>query len=115
MAAEFDENELLERVDGDVGFLAETVEMLAEDGRSLMGEVTSAAASGDAVALRRSAHALKGMVSNFCAPRAHEGALDLERMGKSGDLAGASEAAERLRVLLEALTDELGAFVRARS
>ena len=47
----FDEKELLDRVDNDWEFLAETVEMLETDGRALMAEIRRAADAGDAPAL----------------------------------------------------------------
>ena len=74
MPTTFDENELLSRVDNDRAFLGETVEMLAQDGRALLADVRSAVAAGDAAAVGRAAHALKGMISNFCAPTAHASA-----------------------------------------
>src|SRR5438128_2052533 len=92
----FDETELLARVDNDVAFLAETVEMLQTDGRALLADVHRAIAAGDAASVGRAAHALKGMVSNFCAPAAQESALQVERLGKSGDLASAAAAASAL-------------------
>ncbi len=111
----FNETELLERVDNDVGFLAETVEMLGTDGRALLGEIERAIGAGDAPSVGRAAHALKGMISNFCAPQTQECALALERAGKAGDLAGAPAALQTARARVEALIEELGAFVRARS
>ncbi len=115
MAAAFDEAELLDRVGNDIAFLGDTVQMLADDGRALMDEVRRAVAAGDAPALGRSAHALKGMISNFCAPDTQQSALELERMGRSGDLAAAPAAVERLQSRLQALTAELLEFVRVRA
>ena len=115
MAGAFNETELLERVDHDVSFLAETVGMLAADGAQLMAEVRKAVADGDAPALARSAHALKGMISNFCAPDTQQGALELERLGKAGDLSAAPAALQTLEALLERLTTELNHFVQTRS
>jgi HPt (histidine-containing phosphotransfer) domain-containing protein len=115
MAPSFDEAELLERVDNDVDFLGETVQLLAGDGRALLARATQAAASGDAPELVTSAHALKGMISNFCAPSVHELARDLEEMARSGDMSGAPPLVERLRSGLETLITELLDFVQARS
>jgi two-component system sensor histidine kinase/response regulator len=115
MARAFDEAELVERVDNDFAFLAETVQMLTVDGRSLMDHVRRATEAGDAPTLYKSAHALKGMISNFCSATAHACALEVEGMGRGGDLTNAPAAVERLREHLEALTDELLEFVRARS
>lgn len=115
MARSFDETELLERVDSDVAFLGDTVQMLESDGRALMGHVKEAIVAGDAAAVGRSAHALKGMISNFCAAGVQQLAFDIERMGKSGELASAPAAAATLETALEALISELREFVKART
>jgi two-component system, sensor histidine kinase and response regulator len=115
MAQWFDEAELLDRVDNDVSFLAETVQMLETDGRTLMGQVKAAVAAGDAPGVGRAAHTLKGMISNFCAADVQALALEVERAGKAGDSAGAAVAAAKLEPALEALIGELGAFTKARS
>ena len=115
MAQLFDEAELMERVDGDVEFLADTVQMLETDGRALMIELRTAVASGDAPAIGRTAHTLKGMISNFCSPAVQTLALDVEKAGKAGDGAGAAAASAKLEPALEALVVELVAFVRSRS
>lgn len=114
MPSTFDQAQLLERVDNDRAFLAETVEMLVTDGRALMAEARAAIAGADAAALGRHAHALKGMISNFCAAEAQASALALERLGKAGDLAGAPGAADHLHARLEALIADLQAFVSGK-
>ena len=115
MPRAFDENELLERVDNDWDFLAETVEMLAKDGPALMAEIRGAAAAGDADAVGRAAHTLKGMISNFCSPAAQAGALAVEQIGKSGDLASVAAAVETLEKSLTVLIDDLTDFVSTRA
>ena len=115
MANAFDERELLDRVDNDLGFLAETVEMLLSDGPLAMQQIRDALAGGDAPSLGRAAHALKGIVSNFCSPQTQAAALAVEQMGKSGDLSAAPEAVEALGPRLAALLNELAAFVKERA
>jgi len=115
MAELFDETELLERVDNDIGFLGETVEMLQSDGRSLLAELKTALSANDSAAVGRVAHALKGMISNFCAPIVQQLALDAEKAGKSGDCSAAAPAVAALEPKLESLINELQAFVQARS
>lgn len=115
MAQMFDEHELLDRVDNDIGFLSETVEMLATDGRALMEQVRQSISSGDAAGLGKTAHTLKGMVSNFASPQTHAGALALEHIGKSGELAGAGVVASQLGDDLESLLAELNKFISARA
>ncbi len=115
MAQMFDEKELLERVDNDLSFLSDTVHMLETDGRSLMDEIRLAVQAGDAAAIGRTAHTLKGMVSNFCSPAVQAMALAAEQAGKAGDCAAVIVIAGALESSLEMLIDELGAFVKARS
>ena len=115
MSKLFDDKELLERVDNDWDFLSETVQMLETDGRALMVELKTAVASGDAPAIGRTAHTLKGMISNFCSPAVQTLALDVEKAGKAGDGASAAAASAKMEPELEALIAELAAFVRARS
>jgi HPt (histidine-containing phosphotransfer) domain-containing protein len=115
MPRAFNENELLERVDNDWDFLAETVEMLAKDGRELMAEIRNAAASGNAAAVARAAHTLKGMISNFCSPEAHAAALAVEHLGKRGDLAAVLPATETLDTHLNSLISDLADFVSTRA
>lgn len=115
MAETFDEAELMSRVDNDVVFLGETVEMIVADGPLLLEQVRGAAAAGDAAGVGRHAHALKGMISNFCAPRVQACAYELEMLGKGGDVSGAGPLIERMAERLSALTAELRGFVKARA
>ena len=115
MARAFDEAELLGRVDNDTAFLAETVEMLTSDGPPLLDELRRALAAGDAPAVGRTAHSIKGMVSNFCATDAHAAAQRVEQLGKSGDLAAAPAAVQTLHEHLDSLTRELLDFIKARA
>jgi len=115
MSDAFDRGELIGRVDGDLEFLAETVEMLDEERPAMMESIHDAIAAKDADALASAAHTYKGMVSNFCAMGATEAATRLEAMGRSGSLDAASECAslldsesDRLRRSLDELLRELG-------
>jgi protein-histidine pros-kinase len=111
----FNADELLGRMDNDWDFLAETVEMLAADGPARVADIRRALAAGDAAAVGRAAHALNGMVSNFCAPPAQAAALAVEQMGKTGDLAAAPAAVDALAVGVDALIADLNAFVATRA
>jgi HPt (histidine-containing phosphotransfer) domain-containing protein len=108
----FDQEALLDRVDNDREFLAETVEMLEEDGPDLLGQIRSAIDAGDSESLSVAAHTYKGMVANFCADSTAEAALRLEMMGKHGDLAGASEAFAVLEDLARQLATALQELVQ---
>ena len=115
MPRTFDDAELLERVDHDLEFLRETLQMLCDDGRSLMAEVRRAADRGDASAVGRAAHTLKGMVSNFCAADAQARAQAVEQLGKRGDLSAAPVAVAELEANVEALIAELTTFLAEKA
>lgn len=109
-----DETELMARVDGDVEFLEETVVMLDEDGPALLEEILAAAAAKDAAALIKPAHALKGMVSNFCAGSAEAAARELEMMGREQRLADVDAAAQRAQREVERLREALHQLLRTK-
>ncbi len=115
MADAFDENALMERVDGDVEFLEETVAMLDEDSPALLDEIHAAVESGDAAALVRPAHALKGMLANFCAEPAETAARELEAMGREGRPSDVDRTADRVRSETERLRKDLHEFLRMKT
>jgi HPt (histidine-containing phosphotransfer) domain-containing protein len=110
----FDEQALLDTVDGDIEFLEETVGMLDEDAPTLLDEVRRAAEERNAEGLARSAHALKSMLGNFCAAPAQEAARRVEEMGRHNQLTGVDEAVQALRNEAEQLKDALKSFLQAR-
>lgn len=114
MSQVFDEKELLERIDNDLDFLGETVEMLSSDGPALMGEIRGAIERGDASTLAHAAHTLKGMISNFCSITTHGVAFEIEKAGKRGDLAGAASLIDELQTRLDELIAGLQEFLAAR-
>jgi HPt (histidine-containing phosphotransfer) domain-containing protein len=115
VATTFDEAALLERVDHDLEFLAETVQILSAEAPPLVEEIRRAVAAGDAASVGRLGHTLKGMVSNFCAAETHARASEVEVLGKSGDLSSAQPAIQALERQLDALTSELLQFIRAKA
>jgi two-component system, sensor histidine kinase and response regulator len=114
MARLFDENALLDNVGCDIEFLAETVVMLQTDGPVLLQQLRDALAAGDAAVVGKTAHTLKGMISNFCAAGVQAAAIEVEKMGKAGDLSAAPAAIDALAPLVETLIAELTAFVQEK-
>ena len=108
----FDQDALMERIDGDQEFLEETIAMLDEDSPTLLEDIRAAATAGDAEALAKSAHALKGMLTNFCAPSSEAAALTLEIMGRQQQLEDAASAVERVIDEVTRLIDALHQFVQ---
>ena len=100
----------LSRVGGDTELLAEIARLFLDDYPKLLEELKAGAARGDAKTVERTAHGLKGSVSNFGARAAVEAALALENMGRQQQL---SDIDGRMRVLeqaLETLRPELEAL-----
>jgi HPt (histidine-containing phosphotransfer) domain-containing protein len=65
---------------------------------------------GDAVALRRAAHSVKGSVGYVAAGPAAEAAQRLEQLATAGDLTGVGEAVARLEGAIHRLTPALVAL-----
>ena len=107
MSDALDKADLMDRVDGDMEFLAETVEMFKEDGPELIEQMRLAVGDGNAESLASAAHTFKGMVANFSAQPTIDAALRLETMGKSGNLADAGEALNSLEKEALRLTSAL--------
>jgi len=104
------EEALLDAFDNDMDFFKEALEMFISDYPSMMDSIRQAVESKDATALKRTAHALKGMVGNFQSKAAAQSALELEEMGRSEALTGAEKSMENLTMEIEALKNHLSAI-----
>jgi HPt (histidine-containing phosphotransfer) domain-containing protein len=102
---------VLDRIDGDQELLRELAALYLEDERRLRGQIEHAAHAGDAAAIARAAHTLKGAVSNFCAPGAQAAALALENSGRQGRVEDARALLARLDVELGRVREALSALV----
>jgi CheY-like chemotaxis protein/HPt (histidine-containing phosphotransfer) domain-containing protein len=105
----FDKDEALQRVGGDVDLLRELVEVFLESCPGQLRELREAAAAGDPERMRRTAHAIKGAVSNFGARLAVEAAQRLETMDRDG-VASAAQTCAALEDRLARLQLTLAAF-----
>ena len=97
----------LMRVGGDVELLREIANLFLENYDAWLGEIKSAAARGDALAIEHSAHGLKGSVANFGAQAAVDAALELEQFGRSRDLSQVPSSLAALESALAHLRPEL--------
>jgi CheY-like chemotaxis protein len=80
---------LLAGFDGNRGLLHEISEVFLNDYTVLLAEIQDAIRAGDAAALARAAHSLKGAIGNFAAKDAFAIAQQLETTGKTGSVSGA--------------------------
>jgi PAS domain S-box-containing protein len=107
---EFDEEALLDRVDGNQKLLRELVEIFLDDSPKLLEEIKLALKRKDTEALRRAAHAFRGSVSTFAARQAAEAATRLESRAIKRDLRGAREALQEVQAQFTRLRRSLNRF-----
>ena len=93
MPRAFDETELLERVDNDWEFLAETVQMLETDGRALLERNPPRGRRRAAAVGRSGAHAQGDDLQLLRRRRPRPRALDVEQIGKARRPVAAAAAA----------------------
>ena len=80
----FDRAAAQARLGGDARLLRELIVLYRAESPALRRAVRKAAADGNADALRRAAHALKGSLGTLGAPRAFDAAAALEQAARSG-------------------------------
>ena len=113
MPQTFNQAELMDRIDGDVEFLEECIEIFDEDSAPLLAKIREAVAALDAEALVTPAHTLKGMLSNFCAPAAAGAARDLEKHGRENRLQECEAIVTTLGDELKQLRIDLQSFLES--
>jgi HPt (histidine-containing phosphotransfer) domain-containing protein len=96
-----DLSKAMEVVAGNRELFQEIAGMFLESLDGHLTEIKKGIAGGDAHALERSAHSLKGSVGNFGAKRAFDAAYRLEKLGKDGKT---GEAESAFLILEEELT-----------
>lgn len=96
----------LDAMQGDASLLAIAVQAAIEEVPSLLDRVRRAVAEGNPDELRLAAHTLKGSVQYFVVERLVEMLLELESLGKAGDVRRAGER-------LADLEREVGLFYAA--
>jgi HPt (histidine-containing phosphotransfer) domain-containing protein len=103
----FDRAVALSRVGGDAELLKEIAVLFLDDYPKSLSELRQAIEAGDARRIERSAHGLKGSVSNFGARPAVEAAMRLETMGRAQKLVEVDQVLHSLELALAALRPEL--------
>ena len=103
-------NELFESVGGDGDFMDEIIEEFFQDTPRQMAIIQDSLASGDAEALRRAAHSLKSNSASFGARHLHKLCMELEDMGKAGELDGAADLAAEIEGEYKLVYRELVAY-----
>ena len=99
--------ELKERLDDDMELFIELVDIFKTDSVKLINNIDDSIKNGDSQAIGKTAHTLKGAVSNFSSVTAYESALALEKIGKAGELDKAADVFESLKKDVEVLIKAL--------
>lgn len=105
--AVFDKEVALSRVGGDLELLREIAILFLDDYPKSLSELREAVESRDAKRVERSAHGLKGSVSNFGAGPAVDAAYQLETMGRTQKLVEVEQVLRTLELALAVLRPEL--------
>lgn len=100
----------LSRVGGDAELLKEIAVLFLGEYPKILDELRLAAERGDSRKLERTAHGLKGSVSNFGAGVAVEAARKLEAMGRAQQFDGVACVIGDLELALTSLRRELEAL-----
>jgi signal transduction histidine kinase/DNA-binding response OmpR family regulator len=101
------------RVGGDASLAREMATVFVADAGRMLSGINAAVDGQDAAALREAAHALKGAAGNFNAHAVVSAALELENIGKAGEMDRARPVAANLSTELERLVGELREFAEA--
>ena len=80
-----------------------------------MDAIEQALAAGDAFALCSAAHSLRGSLSNFTVGVSWTLAGELEALARTGKVDGAPELVAALRTQVQAVADELNAWLKGNA
>jgi PAS domain S-box-containing protein len=101
---------ILNSFDGDRELVLMLAQVFADSSPGQLSDLADALANGDAEALSRCAHTLRGSVANFGAEAAVDAAAALEHLAQTGDLSTANSALELLKGKIEQVQEELESF-----
>jgi signal transduction histidine kinase/DNA-binding response OmpR family regulator len=108
-----DEAALLEECDNDKSMLRRMVEIFDRDARDRLPRLREALRSGNAVAVKEEAHALKGGIGTFYATDAYDTAYVLEKMGADGNLTSAQATLQTLESQLQSLREKIDELIQS--
>lgn len=103
---------LLEELAGDEELLKEIVGLFLESGPGQLQGVRDAVAAGDASALSRNAHTLKGALAQLHADTAAAAAREVEEPARHGQMAAAVAAVPKLELEFTAVQRELEGLLK---
>ncbi|HEY2827759.1 MAG TPA: response regulator, partial [Pirellulales bacterium] len=105
--AAVDFTELSERVENDLTLLQEMIELYLQSSPRLLMEIELGISKSDGLTIQRAAHALKGALQNLSAGPSARAALQLEQLGRSGELDSVDQSLVELKTEMDRLRFEL--------
>ena len=106
-----DRDATLARLANDEELLRELAGYFLEDHKPQIIALTNAIASGDAAAVERAAHSLKGMAANLGARDVTQAASELELMGRNRDLTKSADIQGGLKMAIDRLVSALRGYL----
>lgn len=103
-----DRGSILERLGGDEEIYAMMVDMYVQDVENNCAAIATALAQGDASALRREAHTIKGLLATFSDAAGAAAAAAVEQQARLGVVAGQDAAVLGLQQRLREVAAALG-------
>lgn len=104
-----DWNSLKENCAGDDALVNEILELFRKEGPALLADVQRAVVSADGLAIKRTAHRLKGALVSLAAHPATAVAKELEHAGAQNELARVGELQKQLDTEMARLMGALSA------
>ena len=98
---------LSERLDGDFELFKELAQLFLTDLPTLLLAIEEAIKARNGEKIGKSAHTIKGAISNFSADKAYQAALALEKIGKNNELDKAEDFFRELLKEIEAMKEAL--------
>jgi HPt (histidine-containing phosphotransfer) domain-containing protein len=109
-----DAADLLERLNGDRGLLAELVAIFKTESERVLQEIRYLILTNDAPDLERVAHRFRGSVMAFGAAPAARAAREVESLARSGSLTDAEKCCRSLEREIRQLTVALDRLIESR-
>jgi HPt (histidine-containing phosphotransfer) domain-containing protein len=101
---------LEEAFEDDVTGIAELLEMALETGKKHRRAIEAGLAAGDATAVARGAHGIKGSAGNIGANDVYRLAAELDALARTGSLEGARERADAIDAAYARVAEEVRAY-----
>lgn len=79
-------NALKDRLENDFELFKELAELFIKESPKLLAAVEEAVKNKNALKIGKTAHTIKGAISNFSAEKAYQAALNLEKIGINNEL-----------------------------